>query len=123
MSDYLDLNIISDVENKILKRREIGFSVVEEAGTVSKSELKTDLCKKLNLNPDYTVICSINQNFGIRKSDGVAHAYKSKEDMERLEPKYILNRLSKKNKGEAAATAQGDNTEKGASADSDKKVS
>ncbi len=106
----MDINILSDVENKTLNRREIEFAVVQDASTERSDNIKVELCKKLNLNPDCTLISKIHQEFGMRRSRGFAHSYKSKEEMANAEPKYLLERLSKKSKkdnkekpGDAAA--------------------
>jgi ribosomal protein S24E len=97
------MSILSDEENKTLNRREIEFAVVQEASTESREEIKIELCKKLNLNPDCTVISTIHQEFGMRRSRGTAHSYKSKEEMGKTEPKYLIDRLSKKNKDGSGA--------------------
>ena len=92
----MDLNITSDSNNKALDRREIEFSVVQDSATANKDEIKRELCKRLNLDPDSTIINSLKQEFGVRRCAGSANSYRSKEEMERLEPAYIIKRLSKR---------------------------
>ncbi|MEM3227461.1 MAG: hypothetical protein QXR58_00320 [Candidatus Micrarchaeaceae archaeon] len=122
----MDIEIISDVQNALLQRREVKFVVSQESSTVSKEQLKVELCRKLNTNPDSSIVEKISQRFGERRSDGVFYSYKDKASMERMEPKHLLKRYSKlsstpaqevKNeKGEKAEPALGENAEKGINA-------
>ena len=100
----MEVNIVSDRENKPLKRREIEFSVDQEGGTPKRDELTREVCKKLNLNPDSTVVVKVDQGFGRKRSTGIAHSYASREALEKTEPKHLLARISKKaGKGEQKA--------------------
>lgn len=102
----MDVSILSDTNNPVVDRREVRFSVVEDDRTVSKEEVKKEICKQLNMSPDFTIIVEIKQEFGVRRSSGLAHSYKSKEALERAEPKYLIARLAKKNaKKEGGAEA------------------
>jgi small subunit ribosomal protein S24e len=91
----MEIEIISDRMNALFDRREINFSVIAEAATPSKAELKKSLCSKLNLSPDATAIVEIEQAFGSKKCIGFAHSYKHKAEMEKREPKYLFKRLEK----------------------------
>ncbi|MGC8669939.1 MAG: 30S ribosomal protein S24e [Candidatus Micrarchaeia archaeon] len=102
----MDIQILSDKENVYLKRREVQFSVVSEGPTASKSELLKELCKKLNINPDFAIITKEMQDFGIGKSSGILHAYQSKEDIAKYEPKHIIARSGKKQEGEKKAEGE-----------------
>ncbi|HII10281.1 MAG: 30S ribosomal protein S24e [Candidatus Micrarchaeaceae archaeon] len=92
----MELKILSNNENKLLKRKEISFSVVQEGGTVNKAELSKELCKKLNLHPESTIITRIDQGYGMKGSTGMAHAYQTKEELEKYEPRKLLERGAKK---------------------------
>ncbi len=83
----MELKILSNNENKLLKRKEISFSVVQDGGTVNKAELSKELCKKLNLHPESTIITRIDQGYGMKGSTGIAHAYQTKEMLEKYEPR------------------------------------
>ncbi len=91
----MDLSIDSDIQNNALKRREIKFTVTQYSATVSKAEMLTELCKKLNASPDSSIIVNIGQSFGERRSTGLMHVYPSVEAMEKTEPKHILKRSGK----------------------------
>ncbi len=92
----MELKILSSNENKLLNRREIIFSVVQDSSTANRTDLTKELCKKLNLHPDSTIIVRIDQGFGHKESSGFAHAYQSKEMLEKYEQKSILARIAKK---------------------------
>jgi small subunit ribosomal protein S24e len=102
----MEVSILSDTNNPVMNRREINFSVVQEGKTASREEIKTEICKKLNLSPDATIVTQIDQEFGVRRCSGTAHSYKSREILEKAEPRYLLARLTKRaKKGEAGAAA------------------
>lgn len=98
----MEVSIMSDTNNPVMDRREIKFSVVQEGKTASRDEIKTEICKKLNLSPDATIITEIDQEFGVRRCSGSAHSYKSKEALEKAEPRYLLARLVKRDKKKEA---------------------
>ncbi len=89
----MELSITSNKENKLLGRREIGFNVVQEGSTPSKNEVKAELCKKLNLDPESVIVVKLDQSTGVKQGHGSAHAYPSKEAVEKFEPLYLVNRM------------------------------
>jgi small subunit ribosomal protein S24e len=102
----MELKIISNNENRLLNRKEIRFSVVQEGGTVNRAELTKELCKKLSLHPESTIITRIDQGYGMRESTGIAHAYQTKETLEKYEPKKVLARTAKKAAKQQAVKAE-----------------
>lgn len=99
----MELKINSNNENKLLGRREITFSVEQDSSTPSKKDIVKEVCKKLNLSPESTIIVKIDQGFGTKQSSGLAHSYESKAAMEKSEPKHLLTRLGKSAAAEPAA--------------------
>ena len=89
----MELSITSNKENKLLGRREIEFNVVQEGSTPSKNEIKAELCKKLNLDPESVIIVKVDQSTGVKQGRGFAHAYPSKEAIEKFEPVHLVNRM------------------------------
>ncbi|MEM0074557.1 MAG: hypothetical protein QXR85_02700 [Candidatus Micrarchaeaceae archaeon] len=71
----MEINIISDKPNKLLERREIECRVNYAERTPSRQEVKSELVHKLALKPELTVIVSIKQEYGLRSSIVIAHAY------------------------------------------------
>ncbi len=84
----------AQTENALLSRREIKFYAVGYDATPSRDALRAELCRKLGLSPDATIVTSIGQDFGLKRSSCVAHSYKSAADMQRLEPKHLMARIS-----------------------------
>ncbi|MDE1810860.1 MAG: 30S ribosomal protein S24e [Candidatus Micrarchaeota archaeon] len=88
----MELKIVSEKDNPLLKRKEISFSIEHEASTLSKAEVLKEVSKKLNLNPEFTIVITVAQRFGSKSSAGVAHSYASKEDLMKQEKRYVLKR-------------------------------
>ncbi len=100
----MEIQIGKDFENKLFGRREISFSLSYTGKMPTKEEVKQELCKKLSLNPELTLIVKISPLFGTTVNDGLAHTYVSKEMMN-VEQKYLFERKGKKDK-KAGAQAQ-----------------
>ncbi|MCL4372389.1 30S ribosomal protein S24e [Candidatus Marsarchaeota archaeon] len=91
----MEIKITSDKKNKIFNRREINFVVVGEGSTPSAAEVKKDLCKKLNLNPDATTVRQIKQVFGSMTCECDAVSYETPAELAQNEKKYLLSRREK----------------------------
>ena len=109
VSDQMELNILSNNENKLLNRKEIRFSVMQDSSTVEREAVKREICKKLNLSPDSTIVVRIDQKFGGRESSGIAHSYGTKELLDKYESKKLLAKIGKK---EAKASSKGQEADK-----------
>jgi small subunit ribosomal protein S24e len=90
----MKMEVNANVENKIFQRKEIRFSVTEEP-TPSRAQISIELCKKLNLSPDTTIVVKVDQLFGSKMSVCMAHSYQNRETLEKFEPKHILKRYEK----------------------------
>ncbi len=103
----MELKITSTIENKAIGRKEIGFSVFSDS-SVKRDDLKAELCKSLNASPNSTIIVRIDSGFGTKMSTGIAHSYKSEEELKKYENRGLLERLGiveKEAKKAAAAPA------------------
>jgi len=98
----MEINVTSNKENKLLNRREIDFYVIQDGSTPSKKDIKIELCKKLNLDPEAVMIVRVDQTTGLKQAYGTAHAYQTKEQVEKFEPEHLMNRM-KGIKGKAPA--------------------
>ncbi len=90
----MDIKVISQNENKLLHRKEISFTITGFESTPSKADVHRELCKKLSLLPDSTIITNLKQEFGMKECGGTAHSYESKEAMS-AEPGYSIKRMEK----------------------------
>ncbi len=98
----MDLKVANENDNKIIGRKEIEFYAVQDDRTPSKEEVKQELCKKLNLSPDNTIIVKLDQAFGMKRCHGMAHSYANQEALKKFEKRYLLTRLEKKGAKAAA---------------------
>ncbi len=92
----MEMKIVETKENKILNRKEIEIVTDIDGKTLSKEEAKKEVSKFLNLNPEGMFIKSISQERGIKQCKITAHYYHNAKDIEKMEPKYLIERLSKK---------------------------
>ncbi|MGD0729485.1 MAG: hypothetical protein ABR981_05405 [Candidatus Micrarchaeaceae archaeon] len=92
----MEMKILSNNENKLLNRKEIKFWVLQDSSTVRKEDIKKEICKKLNLSPENTIVVRIDQGFGTKESSGIAHSYETKELLEKYESKRLQARIAKK---------------------------
>ncbi len=116
----MDISITKDIQNKLLKRREIAFSLGYTDKTPQKDAVKEEICKKLGLNPASTVIIKIEQLYGGKRSACVAHSYESEEAM-KIEAKYLFERHGKKEHA-AKETGEAKEPEKEESKEGDEKT-
>lgn len=93
----MEIEMKKDFENKLLNRRELYFVTVYSGKTPSRAEVREEISKKLNLNPETTVVVRISPLYGTMKSEIVVHSYASKEDMA-IEQKYLFERMKPREK-------------------------
>ena len=93
----MDVKIIEKVENKLLKRVEVKFSINHKTGaTPSRLDVRNTLAAKLSKDTKLVVIPKIESRYGFGESKGIAHVYKSEKDLLAIEPKYVLKRFEEK---------------------------
>ena len=98
----MDVKIEKNTDNKLFGRKEIVFSTSYKGKTPTQEEVKEEICKKLSLSPDLTVVVKISPLFGNSAASVLVHSYASKEAMS-VEKKYLFERITKK----AAKAAKG----------------
>ncbi|MBT3940674.1 hypothetical protein HOD83_03155 [Candidatus Woesearchaeota archaeon] len=111
----MDFNIIKQDKNALFDREDITFRGAGTGATPQRQEIKELIAAKTSHKAETIAIISINSEFGKDSIRGLAHAYKSKEDLERKESKYILKRntpkpkkdLAKQSPAEPSAKAEG----------------
>jgi small subunit ribosomal protein S24e len=105
----MEIHLLDQKENKLVKRKEIKFSVAFLQAPPKKAELKAEVGKALNAAPDNVAIRRLRNVFGMRKSIGFAYVYENVDDLKKNETRPILKRMGfavaekkKKVKGAAA---------------------
>lgn len=98
----MKVSVIKKDENPLLKRSEVRFEVDHEGGpTPKRLDVRKELAGQLGVPEDMVVIEKFATMYGRQVASGIARAYDSKERLEELEPKYLLERgLPKEEKAE-----------------------
>lgn len=98
----MKIEILKEIVNKPLARKEIEFKV-QHAGdtTPSRADVRAKIVAQFDTEAARVVVRSLNTKFGSNFSEGIARIYDSPEQMRRVERKHILARHEEK-KGEDA---------------------
>jgi small subunit ribosomal protein S24e len=90
----MEVKILSENENPLLKRREVIFQVKHDqtGSTPSRLEVKNAIAKILKTNVNLVFIKKLETKTGTRKSVGLANVYDSLEHAKLIEPEYIVKR-------------------------------
>lgn len=89
----VDIEIITQKKNELLKREEIKMRIShEQAPTPARDAVASKLAAMLNSDRDKTIIQEIKSEFGNNNSLGYANVYESKEDAMKIEAKHLLKR-------------------------------
>jgi len=105
-------SVKSERDNALLKRKEVEVTIIQEASTPSREELRKQLSKDLKAPEERIAVYSIKQPFGKKEAVAEVRVYNTKEDLERIERPYTLARGKPKPKGEGEETAEPKKEEK-----------
>ncbi|MBT3582714.1 30S ribosomal protein S24e [Candidatus Woesearchaeota archaeon] len=99
----MDFKIIKQNKNALFDREDITFKATGTGATPTRQETSDLIAAKIGHKAETIAIISIDSEFGKDSIRGLAHVYKSKEELERKEPKYIVKRNTPKPKKETEA--------------------
>ncbi|MFH1520392.1 MAG: hypothetical protein ABID61_01985 [Candidatus Micrarchaeota archaeon] len=85
----MNVNIISNNDNKLLDRKEVEAEVSFEGATPKRVQLKEAVGQKIGSNPDLMVLRTVTSNFGRHMVKVRVHSYSSKETLIATEPVHI----------------------------------
>lgn len=90
----MDIKVISDKQNPLLKRREVQFQVehTQTGGTPPRLEVRKALASALKANMDLIIIKNFETKTGTNAAIGIANVYDSAEQLKLIEPEYIIKR-------------------------------
>jgi small subunit ribosomal protein S24e len=95
----MEVEIVERVENPLFDRIEIKFKVNHEnEPTPKRSDVRARLASILNIAEELLVIEKLASTHGRQVASGIARAYRTRERLEELEPKYLLRRDMPKEK-------------------------
>ena len=101
----MKVEVVDKVENPLFKRTEVKFRVDHsDAPTPKRLEVRPQLAALLGVVEDLLVIDKLASTHGRQIASGIARVYGSREQLEKVEPKYLLKRgLPKEAKPEKPA--------------------
>jgi small subunit ribosomal protein S24e len=89
----MDLQIISQKENPLLKRKEVRFTVVHTKGkTPERLDVKRALASQLQVSDKVVFVKKMKTMTGTNTAIGEANAYESEAQAKLIEPAYIMKR-------------------------------
>ncbi|NLV27514.1 MAG: 30S ribosomal protein S24e [Methanomicrobiales archaeon] len=88
----MEISITSDVENALLNRRELVFTIVFNGPTPSRKMVHAKLAAMINAPKDQLIIGSFQNRFGMMQISGDARVYSSAEDLKKIEHEYLVKR-------------------------------
>lgn len=101
----MEIQIIKDKTNPILKRRDISLKLKNKA-TPSRIEVKNKLAALLNSKPELMVVERLDTIFGKQEMTGAASIYESEERLKQLAHQHLVARDAPKAKEAKEAPAQ-----------------
>jgi small subunit ribosomal protein S24e len=89
----MEVNVVSQKENPLLKRKEISFNVEHAAGaTPTRIEIRKAVAEALKANVDLIFVKRFETRPGTHIALGMANLYDSAEQAKLIEPDYIIKR-------------------------------
>lgn len=89
----MEIKIVSEKENLLLKRKEICFQIEHvQTGTPSRMEARKAVANTLKTNMDLVYVKKFETKTGTFTAVGTANVYDSVEQAKFVEPEYIIKR-------------------------------
>lgn len=98
----MELKITEQKQNPFLSRTEIKADLIYEGKTPSIQEIRKMLSLQLKKEESLVIVKNIFTKYGFNKAVVEANVYGQKEDLEKMELKYTLNRQTGKKSAEQA---------------------
>jgi len=89
----MEIKILSQNDNPLLKRKEIRFDVAHVASaTPTRLEIRRAVADALKANVDLLFVKKFETRPGMHTAAGVANLYDSADQAKLIEPEYIIKR-------------------------------
>ncbi|MGD8506392.1 MAG: 30S ribosomal protein S24e [Candidatus Bathyarchaeota archaeon] len=100
----MEIKIVSQKYNPLLKRKEVVFKVEHEkvGGTPPRLEIRAKLAQMLKMKLEQVYVRKVETKTGMRIALGEASGYDTVEQAILIEPKYVIERNTPKEKAEEA---------------------
>jgi len=104
----MEVKIIQQQYNPLLKRKELAFEIKHEQtrGTPSRLEVRQKLAEQLKTNLELVYVKRVKTKTGTMTARGEANAYDTMEQAKLVEPQYVIERNVPKEKKEVAEKAE-----------------
>ena len=106
------LDIAEEKENPLLNRKEYRVKITQEGSTPSRKEISDAVKGKIKANQELVIVDRVNQHYGKKQCTVYVKVYKSKEALEKIEPKYKVERMAGKPQEQATAEEEAKPAEK-----------
>jgi len=108
----MEINVTQKKENKVLNRVEVKFDCIYTGEATPKIlDVKSKLVALLNTKKELIVVDSLQPNYGEAKATGYAKFYDSREDLESIEPKNMIEKNKEEEPPEEADAEEESSTE------------
>lgn len=88
----MEIKIVKDLDNKLLNRRELDFTVEYEGPTPSRADVRKKLAALLNTDVNLLLVQKMESEYGHQLAKGYAKLYASEDRMKQIEPEHVLKR-------------------------------
>jgi small subunit ribosomal protein S24e len=97
----MDIEIVAEVENKTLFRKEIDFRIDHVGSTTpSRKDIQAKIGAQFDADSEAVVVKKLETKYGIGITKGSARIYSDLEQMKRIELDYVLKRHESEEKKE-----------------------
>ncbi|MDR2944599.1 MAG: 30S ribosomal protein S24e [Methanosarcinales archaeon] len=88
----MEIKIVTDLDNKLLNRKELDFTVEYEGPTPSRADVRKKLAALLNKDVNLVLVHNMESEYGHQLVKGYAKVYESADRMKQIEAEYVLKR-------------------------------
>ncbi|MFH1821270.1 MAG: hypothetical protein ABH852_02365 [Methanobacteriota archaeon] len=89
----MKVELVKKSDNPLFKRTEVEFKVDHSgASTPKRIEVQAQLASVLGSSENLLVIYKLASTYGRQMASGIARVYDTRENLEKMEPKYLLKR-------------------------------
>lgn len=89
----MNIEVIEQKENPLFKRSHIKFNVYHDnSPTPTRSSVRKELASEIKTSEDQLIIEKFTTLHGTQRASGIARVYETKEQLEDIEPEYLIDR-------------------------------
>ncbi len=81
------MKIVNEINSPLLNRREIKIELDYSGAVPSKDSIKKKISENLKIDENLVIVKHVYPRYGENKADAIAYAYKSEDDIKKIEKK------------------------------------